>query len=893
MDPNQQPPSRAMLPRITVVVPFRDAANWLPACLASLARQEEEAWELVAVDDGSRDASAALVASWATSRTQSVRLIQLPGRGVSTARNTGWAAARAPLVAFLDADDIALPGRLGRQAACFDADPGLEHLLCGWQRLDADGQPLQDVRPWLEGADCGLEAAFEHKAVLPSAWMLRRSLLERSGGFDPSLRHAEDVDLLLRLAAAGHRGAWLKEVLCGYRVHGQGASRNVSDQARGLLWVMNRRLGALPAGHPLQARRQVLLFGTRAWAGWQAWDAQQPELALELWRTAWGSRPHGDAHTWLHLSENVAQSCARIGRCLQPEQLLHDPTWRTLESQVVKDLELSPNRNGPRLEALAIRLGEQLAGSDPLWRPAALRAWWQALPTGSDPLAELRLRGLAWCETLLRLGSGPAGHGSTGHEMDQHKELAGELAELLRCWALISWPEHREAASQRLQEAFDLQPGAELARAIARLETDRYPWGAAALAQLAERLPIQAHDADDATRFGGLPLPAPGTACRGPDCDPCAQAHLEAQGWRRQRLPLPGGEPPDWLERWQAPQPTRTSWRTPPFELHELRHGQVWLRPAAANPWGTTHGLAVADAEGRPVLALCRRYPQAWPGCPSPCSISEPPPTTEPLEVAGTVLALADLSAEIHYHWLLDSLPRLGLTLHGEGGWPETWHLWHNGGSSERVRRCLVEDLGLPPDRLIDAHRHPHLKAERLLVPGALHPFGWPSRRARAWLRRHYLRPDQMAPRSGGGQRLWLVRGASARRPVFGEAELLAHLEQEGLGLEATVLEGLPLAEQASRIADAEVLVLAHGAALAGLAFARPGTHVLELHQPRYAPPYGHALAAAGALDLVRCVQPITPPDLYNHLVFEAPITEPIVLDPPRVAAALRQMLQS
>jgi len=877
-----------MFTRVSIVIPFRNAAGWLPACLDSLADQGECNWELLAIDDGSKDHSAALVEEWATSQPQPVRLIRLPGLGVAAARNRGWASARAPLVAFLDADDIALPGRLQQQAARFDADPGLQHLLCGWRRLDAAGTPLHDVCPWQEGAGCDLEAAFEHKAVLPSAWMLRRSLLERHGGFDPSLRQAEDVDLLLRLAAAGERGAWLEQVLCGYRVHGLAASRQAADQAHGLLWVVNRRLAALPAGHPLLGKRQSLLFNTRAWAGWQAWHERQPELALELWRTAWGSRSGGDAHTWLHLAENVFRSCGRIGVALPVEALLNDPTWQALERLVVEDLGRSGIRSGARLSTLAGRFVSQLAAADPLWQPEALARWWQGLPAGSDPLLKLRLRVLAWCGALQQ---------QDANQPEKGSRLAGELAELLRQWALINWPEHGEAARQRLQEVFDLEPSAPLARTISRLVAARYPWGARALEQLASRLPAPSNNAADDARFTSLPLPPPAGACRGPDCSPCALAHLERLGWRRQALAPPGAGASDgWLQEWLPPAAWRGSWRAEPFELQELQHGRIWLRSPDSNPWGTTHGLAVADGEGQPRPLFSRRYPQAWPGCPTPFESTEPAPAEPPLVVDGTVLAVADLSAEIHYHWLLDSLPRLGLALArrgvgGDSGWPQHWHLWHNGGASERVRRSLVDDLGIPPERLIDAHRHPHLKAERLLIPPPLHPFGWPSRRARAWLRRHYLRPEQRGPRrQGRGRRLWLVRGASARRPVFGEAELLAHLEQQGLGLEPLVLEGLPLADQAAHIAGAELLVLAHGAALAGLAFARPGTAVLELHQPRYGPPYGHALAGAGALRLVRCLQPATPPDLYSQLLFEAPICEPIVLDPGRVATALRML---
>ena len=847
---------------------------------------------MLAVDDGSRDHSAALVDNWAARRRQPVRLIRLPGLGVASARNSGWAAARSPLVAFLDADDIALPGRLDRQAARFDADPGLQHLLCGWRRLNAAGTPLHDVCPWQEGANFDLEAAFEHKAVLPSAWMLRRPLLERHGGFDPSLRQAEDVDLLLRLAAAGERGGWLEQVLCGYRVHGRAASRQAADQAHGLLWVVNRRLAALPPGHPLLGRRKSLLFSTRAWAGWQAWHERQPDLALDLWRTAWGSRSGGDAHTWLHLAENVARSCARIGVDLSVEELLNDPTWQALEGRVVVDLSRSGVRSGARLQSLASRFSSQLAAADPLWRPEALARWWQTLPVGSDPLLELRLRVLTWCGALQQLGGSEPAKGSR-----LAAELAAELAELLRQWALISWPEHGETARQRLQEVFDLEPSAPLAMAIARLAAARHPWGARALEQLATRLPAPGGDGAANEHFSRLPLPVPAEACRGPDCSPCALAHLELLGWRREPLVPPGdGAAVAWLEQWVPPQGAGGTWQAAPFELQELAHGRIWLRSPNSNPWGTTHGLAVADGEGQPRPLLSRRYPQPWPACPTPPYHCEPAPAGPPLTVDSTVLAVADLSAEIHYHWLLDSLPRLGLALARSGagadsGWPEHWHLWHNGGGSERVRRSLVDDLGIPPERLIDAHQHPDLKAKQLLIPPPLHPLGWPSRRARAWLRRRYLRPEQRGHRrQGRGRRLWLVRGPSARRPLFGEAELLAHLEHQGLGLEPLVLEGLPLAEQAAHIADAELLVLAHGAALAGLAFARPGTQVLELHQPRYAPPYGHALAGWGGLQLVRCLQPATPPDLYSQLLFEAPICEPIVLDPERVATALRTL---
>ena len=101
----------------------------------------------------------------------------------------------------------------------------------------------------------------------------------------------------------------------------------------------------------------------------------------------------------------------------------------------------------------------------------------------------------------------------------------------------------------------------------------------------------------------------------------------------------------------------------------------------------------------------------------------------------------------------------------------------------------------------------------------------------------------------------------------------------------------LSVRQQAMTIASASTVVAPHGAALANLVFASPGTRVLELHQPRYAPPYFHSLAAHGQLLLARCEQPQVPPSLISDLLYEGPIVEPIVLEPDRVAGALKALL--
>lgn len=135
-----------MIARVSVVVPFRNGARWLPATLASLAEQKGVSYELVAVDDRSTDGSAAVVERcWGQLGAPSpLRLIASEGAGgVSAARNAGWRAAQAPLVAFLDADDLCLGDRLAAQAARLDNEPELGQVLCGWRRFG--GRPTAPV----------------------------------------------------------------------------------------------------------------------------------------------------------------------------------------------------------------------------------------------------------------------------------------------------------------------------------------------------------------------------------------------------------------------------------------------------------------------------------------------------------------------------------------------------------------------------------------------------------------------------------------------------------------------------------------------------------------------------------------------------------------------------
>ena len=204
----------------------------------------------------------------------------------------------------------------------------------GWLRIDPAGQPICRVEPWRDGAGFDRHAALTHKAVLPSAWTIRRHTLLELGGFDETLHHAEDVDLLLRLAAAGHRGAWIHEPLVRYRVHAGAASRNLQGQIEGLADVVDKHLQDLP---PEQAAWAAgVRYGTLSWGAWKAWSEGDHALALAVLDRAAAACPLPLVRRPVHFLEHVARSCAREGLPWERERFMASPFWQHAQAVLLE-----------------------------------------------------------------------------------------------------------------------------------------------------------------------------------------------------------------------------------------------------------------------------------------------------------------------------------------------------------------------------------------------------------------------------------------------------------------------------------------------------------------------------------------------------------------------------
>jgi len=223
------PPNR---PRVSVIVPVFEGGALLDEALASVRAQSFSDYELVLVDDGSRDP--ATLATLERAAQDGARLERRDHAGVTHARNHGIACSRGEYLCFFDADDRMGPHLLERTVARLDANPGLA-FVSFWIRLFGD-------QSWLwQPEACDLHALLLECTVATAA-LVRRSAVESVGGFDPAMeRGHEDWDLWLGIVAAGGRGEIVREVLFEYRRHA-GSRSAEADADPGYLSLFEARM---------------------------------------------------------------------------------------------------------------------------------------------------------------------------------------------------------------------------------------------------------------------------------------------------------------------------------------------------------------------------------------------------------------------------------------------------------------------------------------------------------------------------------------------------------------------------------------------------------------------------------------------------------------------------
>lgn len=278
-------------PCVSCVMPVRNGRAFIQEAVDSILSQDFRDLELLVVDDGSSD--------WdyreLEQQDSRVRVLRLEGSGVSVARNTGIAAARGRLIAFLDADDYWFPGKLGAQVRYFDSHPEAGVVFGAFLRWHPDAAG-HFVAPATLAHDCSLTTTADPER---SGWLysrllqgllvgmntavVRREVLEHIGGFDTARRLGEDYDLWLRASQVTELHA-LADTVALYRIH------------------------AASAMHRPEERNSLAELLVSAKQRWGLGNAQGPSLKVAEFESRLGQVhfDHGYTHFW-HGSARVAR----------------------------------------------------------------------------------------------------------------------------------------------------------------------------------------------------------------------------------------------------------------------------------------------------------------------------------------------------------------------------------------------------------------------------------------------------------------------------------------------------------------------------------------------------------------------------------------------------------
>lgn len=206
----------------------RNGQQWLSDALDSICKQTFSDFELLVIDDGSTDATPEILTE-CQARDPRLRVIRQEPIGLIAALNRGLEAARGPLIARLDADDVALPERLQKQVRFLEQHPDVVLLGTWAQVIDESNEVKHRERQPPSDRDALILTLSRTNPFIHSTVMFRTAIARSLGGYRPAFEAAEDYDLWLRLCEIGQI-AILPDVLICYREHGGNVTKTSAIQ---------------------------------------------------------------------------------------------------------------------------------------------------------------------------------------------------------------------------------------------------------------------------------------------------------------------------------------------------------------------------------------------------------------------------------------------------------------------------------------------------------------------------------------------------------------------------------------------------------------------------------------------------------------------------------------
>jgi len=264
-------------PLVSAVIATNRASPFLLEAVDSVREQIYGRIELVVVDDGSDAAAAAAIAEAAARHPRS-RVIRQTAAGVAAARNRGAEQSEGDFLAFLDDDDRWHPDRIAAHVAAHRAMPDAVASYCRMQTVDEEGRVLVEADQ--AAVRSRAEIAARRTGIIAPNLFVARTAFDDAGGFPVGMRYAEDLELVLRLAARGPF-AFAADGLVDYRAHGGNTTRNHRALVVAIDEVLRRNLAqAVAAGDDavVEGLRESIRKNDR-FAWWGAARAARARLA--------------------------------------------------------------------------------------------------------------------------------------------------------------------------------------------------------------------------------------------------------------------------------------------------------------------------------------------------------------------------------------------------------------------------------------------------------------------------------------------------------------------------------------------------------------------------------------------------------------------------------------
>lgn len=247
--------------KVAVVIPCYNAQATLTQTLDSALAQSLKDFYIVAVNDGSQDETVEILADYTRRYPKKFYVINQSNQGQTVAKNVGLKQSRSEFVAFLDSDDLWLPDKLEKQVALMSVNLGIGLCYTAAYQIDRQETIVGEIGVSSSHRGRCFNDLIVRNNIVASSVMVRRSVVERAGFFDESLRACENWDLWIRIAS-DCEVEYIDEPLTLYRLHPNNMSKNFEKIMQARLQVIEKHLPVFSKDPWVIMQRREAFFKT-------------------------------------------------------------------------------------------------------------------------------------------------------------------------------------------------------------------------------------------------------------------------------------------------------------------------------------------------------------------------------------------------------------------------------------------------------------------------------------------------------------------------------------------------------------------------------------------------------------------------------------------------------